>query len=275
MFIPRVILCFLLLTLSLAVFGQNATLNSASGATAGAAAETTAPKLEHFDPNLVDRSLNPCDDFYKYSCNKWITANPIPADQVYWTTGSGLQLWNENVLRETLEASSKNDPNRGPVQQKIGDYWAACMDESGIEAAGLKPLQPELVRIAGLKSKKEITLEIAHLHHLFPGAWEGSDNQTDAPFFGFSGGQDYDDASKVVAQIDQGGLSLPNRDYYLNSDEKSVETLKKYRAHVQKMFMLAGEAEAQASADAGTVIELETAMAQAQMDNVTRRDPKN
>src|SRR5580700_607841 len=275
MFIPRIILCFLLLTLPLALFGQNATLNSTSGATAGAAGETTAPKLEHFDPKLVDQSLNPCDDFYKYSCNKWIAANPIPADQVYWTTGSGLELWNENVLRETLEASSKNDANRGAAEQKIGDYWAACMDESGIEAAGLKPLQPELDRIAALKSKKELTLEIAHLHHLFPGAWQQGDNQTNSPFFGFTGQQDYDDASKVVAQLDQGGLSLPNRDYYIKTDDKSVETLKKYRSHLQKMFVLAGEPEARASADAGTVIELETAMAQAQMDNIKRRDPKN
>jgi putative endopeptidase len=281
MFIPRVVLCVLLLmTLPLAVMAQNAVhdavSNASSNALHGGAEQTkAAPKLEHFDPNLVDQTLSACDDFYKYACGKWLTANPIPADQVYWSTGSSLDLWNENVLRETMEASSKNDPARSAVQQKIGDYWSACMDESGIEAAGLKSLQPELDRIAALKSKKEITLEIAHLHHLFPGAWEASDNQTDAPFFGFSGGQDYDDASKVVAQIDQGGLSLPNRDYYLNSDEKSVETLKKYRAHVQKMFMLAGEAEAQASADAGTVIELETAMAKAQMDNVKRRDPKN
>jgi putative endopeptidase len=277
MFSPRVILSFLLLLiLPLAVLGQNAVPSAASNVTPGTAAETKpAPKLEHFDPNLVDQSLSACDDFYKYACNKWITANPIPADQVYWTTGSSLELWNENVLRETLEASSKNDPNRSAVQQKIGDYWAACMDESGIEATGLKPLQPELDRIAALKSKKELTLEIAHLHHLFPGAWEQTDNQTNSPFFGFTGQQDYDDASKVVAQLDQGGLSLPNRDYYIKTDEKSVETLKKYHAHLQKMFVLAGEAEAQAGADAGTVIELETAMAKAQMDNVKRRDPKN
>ena len=200
---------------------------------------------------------------------------PDSADEVFWSTGSDLELWNENVLRETMEANSKNDPKRSAVQQKIGDYWAACMDESGIEAAGLKPLQPELDRIAALKSKKELTLEIAHLHHLFPGAWQQGDNQTNSPFFGFTGQQDYDDASKVVAQIDQGGLSLPNRDYYINTDEKSVETLKKFRAHVQKMFVLAGEPEAQAGADAGTVIDLETAMAKAQMDNIKRRDPKN
>jgi len=265
----------LFLALPMVMLGQNATLNSAASAAAAADETKDAPKLSHFDPTLVDKTLNPCDDFYKYACNKWIAANPIPADQVYWSTGSGLELWNDTVLRETLEANSKNDPQRSPVQKKIGDYWAACMDESGIEAAGLKPLQPELERIAALKSKKEITLEIAHLHHLFPGAWAQSDNQTNSPFFGFTGQQDYDDASKVVAQIDQGGLSLPSRDYYINTDEKSVETLKKYRAHVQKMFELAGEAQAQASEDAGTVIELETAMAKAQMDNVKRRDPKN
>jgi len=232
------------------------------------------PRLERFDPNLVDKTLDPCDDFYKYACNKWITANPIPPDQVYWTTGSGLQLWNENLLRETLVAASTNDPKRSAVQQKIGDYWAACMDENGIEAAGLKPLQPELQRIATLKSKKEITLEIARLHHLFPGAWLSGDNQTDTPFFGFVGKQDYDDASKVVAQIDQGGLSLPSRDYYLKTDDKSKELLGKFKAHVEKMFVLAGESEAQATSDAGTVIDLETAMAEAQMDNVKRRDPK-
>jgi putative endopeptidase len=233
------------------------------------------PKLERFDPNLVDKDLDPCNDFYKYSCSKWLAANPIPPDQVYWSTGSGLRLWNETLLRETLEAAGANDPKRDAVHQKIGDYWAACMDESGIDAAGMMPLQPELDRIAGLKSKKDITLEIAYLHHLFPGAWEQSDNQTNAPFFGFTGQQDYDDASKVVAQIDQGGLSLPNRDYYLKTDDKSKEILTKYRAHVQKMFTLGGESEAQAAADAGTVIELESALAQAQMDNVTRRDPKN
>jgi endothelin-converting enzyme/putative endopeptidase len=275
MLIPKIISYFLFLiflTCPLAVLGQNAISNSPVNAADQA---KDAPKLEHFDPTLVDPALNACDDFYKYSCNKWLAANPIPHDEVYWSTGSDLELWNETVLRETMEANSKNDAKRGAVQQKIGDYWAACMDESGIEAAGLKPLQAELDRVAAIKSKRELTPEIAHLHHLFPGAWEQGDNQTNSPFFGFTGQQDYDDASKVVAQIDQGGLSLPNRDYYISTDEKSVETLKKFHAHVQKMFVLAGEPEAQAGADAGTVIEIETAMAKAQMDNVMRRDPKN
>jgi putative endopeptidase len=204
----------LYLTLSGASFAQSVSSHSALPSSAGPspANDAKAPKLEHFDPEMVDKTLDPCNSFYKYACNKWLTANPIPPDQVYWGTGSGLELWNENLLRETLEASSVNDPKRNPVQRKIGDYWAACMDEPGIEAAGIKPMQPELDRIAALKSKKEITLEVAHLQHLYPGAWQQGDNQTNSPFFGFTGQQDYDDASKVVAQIDQGGLSLPNRD---------------------------------------------------------------
>jgi putative endopeptidase len=269
----------LFLTLTTAVFAQTAAVNSSlttSAATGIVAADTQeTPKLAPFDPNLVDKTLDPCNDFYKYACNKWLTANPIPPDQVFWSTGSGLELWNENLLRETMEAASANDPKRTAVQQKIGDYWAACMDESGIETTGLKALQPELARIAGLKSKKEITLEVARLHHTFPGSWQPGDNQSNGALFGVNGQQDYDDASKVVGQFDQGGLSLPNRDYYLKTDDKSVELLNKYRAHVQKMFVLSGESEAQAATDAGVVIEIETGLAKGQMDNITRRDPKN
>jgi putative endopeptidase len=235
----------LFLVLPLALPGQTQHVALAAGTPVGASSPAETQKLEHFDPNLVDKALDPCDDFYKYSCNKWLTANPIPADQVYWSTGSGLEIWNESLLRDTLQAASANDPKRTALQQKIGDYWAACMDESGIEAAGVKPLKPEFDRIAALHSKKEITLEIARLHHQFPGAWSPSDNQSNSPLFGFTGGQDYDDASKVVAQIDQGGLSLPNRDFYLNTDEKSAGLLKKYHSHLQKMFVLAGEPEAQ------------------------------
>lgn len=280
MTIPRIMTIFVLnLAVSGVLFAQSipdrTIYSNTVSATAGAPADPKDAKLEHFDPDLADKSLDPCNDFYQYSCSKWRTGNPIPADQVFWSTGSGLELWNENILRQTLEAASANDSKRDAVHQKIGDYWAACMDEAGIETADLKPLQPELDHIAALKSKKDITLEIARLHHMFPGAWQQADNQSNSPFFGFTGQQDYDDASKVVAQIDQGGLSLPNRDYYLNTDDKSKEILAKYRAHIEKMFTLAGESQSQAATDAGTVIELETAMAQAQMDNVKRRDPKN
>ena len=256
-------------------FAQSLPAATARPASNLAADQSNQPKLEHFNPNLADKSLDPCNDFYKYSCSKWISANPIPADQVFWTTGSILQLWNEGVLRETMEAAAKDDPPRSPVQQKIGDYWAACIDETAIEAAALKPLQSELDRIASLHSKKDLALEVAHLQHLYPGAWQYGDNQSDSPLFGFTGQVDYDNASMVVGQIDQGGLSLPNRDYYLNTDDKSKEILAKYRAHIQKIMALAGESQTQAAADAGIVLDLETALAKAQMDNIKRRDPKN
>ncbi|HKE46108.1 MAG TPA: M13 family metallopeptidase [Steroidobacteraceae bacterium] len=233
------------------------------------------PKLEHFDPNFVDRSVEPCNDFYQFACGKWEAANPIPPDQVAWGTDSRLQLYNETVLREALEAAGEGGAKRSPVDQKIGDYYKACMDEQGINAAGLRDLKPELARIAKIEQKAGLIDEIAHLHMTLPGAPQFSDNQTDAAFFGFGSLQDFDDASKVVAAFDQGGMSLFGRDYYLKDDAKSVELRAKYVAHITKMLTLSGEKPAQAAADARIVLELETAIAKAAMDNVSRRDPKN
>lgn len=233
------------------------------------------PKLEHFDPNLADHSLDPCQDFYKFACNKWNAANPIPPDQVVWGTGSGLRYWNENILREAMEKAAAQTSRRSEYQQKIGDYWAACMDEPGLEQAGIRDLKPELDRINSMMSTTELAEQLAHIHMSFPGAWDANDNQSAAAMFGFGQQQDYDDASKVVAAIDQGGLGLPNRDFYLKDDDKSKEIREKYVAHITKMLTLAGEGQANAGADAKTIIEIETAMAKVQMDNVARRDPKN
>jgi putative endopeptidase len=234
-----------------------------------------APKLEHFDPNMVDRALDPCQDFYQYACSKWNAANPIPPDQAAWGTGSGLQYWNENIVRQALEKASTQTSGRSDFEQKIGDYWQACSDEPALEAAGSRDLKPGLERIAKMKSKSELADQVAHIHMNTPGAWSGNDNQTAAALLGFGSQQDYDDASKVVASIDQGGLALPNRDFYVKDDEKSKEILSKYQTHVAKMLALTGEDTNKAAADAKTVIAIETAMAKAQMDNVARRDPKN
>jgi putative endopeptidase len=235
----------------------------------------SAPKLEHFDLSLIDKSLDPCQDFYQYACSKWNAANPIPADQVAWGTGSGLQYWNENILREALQKAAVQTSNRTDYEQEIGDYWAACMDESGIEAAGTRDLKHELEQISLMTSKSQLADQVAHIHMAVPGAWEGDDNQTRAALLGFAQGQDFDDASKVVASIDQGGLGLPNRDFYIKDDAKSKEILSQYDAHISKMLALSGESAQQAAADAKTIVAMETAMAQVQMDNVARRDPKN
>ena len=239
------------------------------------AAPASAPKLEHFDLSQVDKSLDPCQDFYQYACSKWNAANPIPADQVVWGTGSGLQYWNENILREALQKAAAQTSNRTDYEQKIGDYWAACMDESGIEAAGTRDLKAGLERIDQMKSKSQLADEVARLHRAVPGAWEGDNNQTRAALLGFGQQQDFDDATKVVAGIDQAGLGMPNRDFYLKDDAKSKEIRSQYETHVTKMLTLSGESVQQAQADAKTILVIETAMAQAQMDNVARRDPKN
>jgi|HubBroStandDraft_6_1064221.scaffolds.fasta_scaffold03329_4 putative endopeptidase len=249
------------------------TISGAQGQ--NAATSSSAPKLEHFDLSRIDKSLDPCQDFYQYACSKWNAANPIPADQVAWGTGSGLQYWNENILREAMEKAAEQSNNRTDFEQKIGDYWAACIDEPGIDAAGTRDLKSGLERVDQMKNKSDLADEVAHIHQAVPGAWQADDNQSRAALLGFGQTQDYDDASKVVGGIDQGGLGLPNRDFYIKDDAKSKEIRSQYEAHVSKMLALAGESTQQAAADAKTIIAIETAMAQAQMDNVARRDPKN
>lgn len=239
------------------------------------ASSTELPKLDQFDPKLVDESVDPCTDFYKYACGKWMETNPIPPDQATWGHGSPLQLWNETVLRQTLEKAAAGGAGRSAIEQKIGDYYGACMDEKAIEAAGASTLKPELDRINALKNKNQLPEAIARLHQMIPGAWQLDNNQTNAAGFGFSGSQDLDDATKVVAWIDQGGMGMPGRDFYLDDTPKSQEIRKKYLEHLRKMFVLTGASEKQAAAAADVVMNMETSMARSAMENVKRRDPKN
>src|SRR5262249_12928810 len=159
--------------------------------------------------------------------------------------------------------------------QRVGDYYASCMDESRIEASAPAVAKAELERISKITSKSQLAEAVAHLHMMLPGAWEGGDSGTFAPIFGFSSNPDLDDVTRIIATFGQGGLSLPGRDFYLKDDPASTEIRGKYQTHVTKMFQLAGETEKQAAADAVTVLAMETALARDWMDAIKRRDPKN
>jgi endothelin-converting enzyme/putative endopeptidase len=214
------------------------------------------------DVTSMDRTIDPCVDFFAYSCGGWIKRNPIPPDQSSWDTYSKMQDENRAELRGILESAAAPDPSRNAVTQKIGDYYASCTDEKAIEAKGVTPLKPMLDRIAGISSKAEIA-DVA------------SAMVDDNILFRFDSIQDFRDASQVIADTDQGGLGLPDRDYYTKDDAKSQELRKSYIAHVQKMFELLGDAPATATAEAETIMRIETALAKGSMTRVERRDPKS
>ena len=214
------------------------------------------------DVNSMDRSVDPCTDFFAYSCGGWVKNNPIPPDQSSWDTYSKMQDENTARLRGILEAASKADPGRNAVTQKIGDYYASCTDEQAIEAKGAEPLKPMLDRISKLGSKQELA-DVA------------SSMPTANVLFRLESIQDFRDASQVVANADQGGLGLPDRDYYTKEDAKSQELRKQYVEHVQKMLQLLGDAQDVAAKEAQTVMHIETTLAKGSQTRVERRDPKN
>jgi endothelin-converting enzyme/putative endopeptidase len=227
----------------------------------GRAQTALAKSQPVLDVTSMDTSVDPCTDFFTYSCGAWIKKNPIPPDQTSWSVYSKLEDDNKAILREILESAAMPAGERDAVKRKIGDYYAACMDEKAIDAAAIKPLQPVLQRIEELHSKRAIA-EIA-----------AAMNSDDA-LFRFRSDQDYKDSTQVIAEADQGGLGLPDRDYYVKTDEKSVELRKAYVAHLQKMFELLGDKPLTAAAEAQTVMRIETALAQGSLTRVERRDPQ-
>jgi putative endopeptidase len=213
------------------------------------------------DVTSLDSSVDPCTDFFEYACGGWLKKNPIPPDKTSWGAVAKLADDNKVLLRQILEEAAAGGPSRDPVKQKIGDYYAACMDEKAVEAAGANPLKGSLDQIGQMGSKQDIAKVAAGM----PGL--------NVPFV-FQSDQDYKNSSQVIAEVDQGGLGLPNRDYYLKTDEKSVELRQAYVAHVQKIFELLGDAPGVAAGEAQTVLRIETALAKGSLTQVERRDPK-
>jgi putative endopeptidase len=231
------------------------------------------PKLEKFDASMLDKSKDPCVDFYQYTCSKWIAAHPIPADMPVTSVALPLFLYNQTILRNAMEKAAANKQATGSEKQ-IGEYWRSCMDEAGRSANGKSWLAARLKTVDALKAKKDLAAVLADMHQSFTATWQGDDNSTKAPVFGFGPNQDLEDASKVVAMIDQGGMALPSIDYYLGDTDRFKDLRAKYLQHIQKMFELAGEAGPKAAAAAKTVMDMETAFARASMNNVNRRDPE-
>jgi len=216
----------------------------------------------------MDPTVDPCVDFYTYSCGNWIKKNPIPPDQSSWSTYGKLEDENRAQLRAILEEAARLNRARDRVTQRIGDHYASCMDEPAIEKLGAKPLSPELNRIAHLASKQDLAEYIATAQFA-PSLYDGG------VLFTFRSNQDFKDSTQVIAEADQGGLGLPDRDYYLKDDPKSEQLRKAYVAHVAKMFELVGDGPADAEAEAAIVMRIETALAKGQMTRVERRDPPN
>jgi putative endopeptidase len=230
------------------------------GAMHGAAQQGGTKPVASVELEALDRRTEPCNDFYQFACGGWIEKHPLPADRRSYGRFTELQDRNFTVLRRILEAPAAD--SSGGDRKKAADYYAACMDEAKIESAGLGPITPDLATIDEIVNPDDLPVLVAHLHSFGVPV-----------LFRFGAQSDRTDATQQIAQVDQAGLALPDRDYYLKADDRSVELRAKYLAHITQVFALAGAAPEQAAAGAKGALAIETALAAASLDRVKRRDP--
>ena len=234
---------------------------------AGAQTQSTKqPALPYFpslDVSSMDQSVDPCVDLYHYACGGWQKKNPIPPDQTSWSVYGKLYEDNLSFLRGMLEKAATSTEKRDINTQKIGDFYKACMDEGAVEKRGISPIESQLDEIAQMKAAKDLAPLVARLQLVYGRAI----------LFSASSAQDLDNSEQVIADLDQGGLGLPDRDYYTKDDDKSKKDREHYLQHVQKIFELLGDHPDVAARNASTVMTLETRLAQASLTRVERRDP--
>jgi putative endopeptidase len=230
--------------------------------TASGGSEKKPELLSGLDKRFIDTGADPCVDFFKYACGNFTKYYPIPNDRSGYGTGAMVAERNEYILHTMLGKAAAGGADRTPNEQKIGDYYASCLDVDAINKKGLQPVQPDLDRIAALKNKSELTSLLAHFQLINANA-----------FLGFGEQQDFKDATKQIALVDQGGLGLPERDYYFRTGDAAEKTRKEYVQHITNMLKLMGEPENVAATDAQSIMQLETALAKVSMDITTQRDP--
>ncbi len=226
-------------------------------------ASATAASAHGFDSSDLDTTCKACDSFFQFATGGWRAHNPIQPAYPSWGRFNALQEHNQEILRKILETAAASKSAPGSIDQKIGDFYSSCMDEKHIEAEGTKPLQPEFERIAKISSLPQLENEVSLLHDEGVGV-----------LFYFGSGQDDKDSTQVIGQAGQGGIGLPDRDYYTKDDDKSKQIRAQYVQHIAKMLHLAGDAPATAAAEANTVMAIETQIARQSKTRVERRDPE-